>query len=180
MLSLLSVKQSIPKSLSIKWFSTNSISLLKKSIDENKPKKPMSAYFLFANEIRSTLKNENPEKSVIEIAKLTGDKWRSLNNSLKDNYINQYNSNLEKYQQLKIDYLKTLPPKKPSAPYLIFSNTLRNDVIKQNPDLLFADISKIISGKWKALSDDERKKFTDKFHEEFKNWKQLMVKFNQK
>jgi HMG (high mobility group) box len=46
--------------------------------DPNAPKKPMSAYMLFSNHIRATVKAENPSTSFGEVAKLISEKYKQL------------------------------------------------------------------------------------------------------
>ena len=50
----------------------------KKEKDENKPKRPQSAYFIWLNEHREEIKEENPGISITEISKLAGQRWREL------------------------------------------------------------------------------------------------------
>jgi len=50
----------------------------RKKKDENAPKRPQSAYFLWMNESRESIKEKNPGASVAEIAKKAGEMWREL------------------------------------------------------------------------------------------------------
>ncbi|XP_066990072.1 FACT complex subunit Ssrp1 isoform X1 [Macrobrachium rosenbergii] len=50
----------------------------KKEKDENKPKRPQSAYFLWLNEHRDQIKEENPGITITEISKVAGKKWKEL------------------------------------------------------------------------------------------------------
>lgn len=43
-----------------------------------KPKRPLSAYFLWLGENREQIKRENPGMKVTEIAKRAGELWRGL------------------------------------------------------------------------------------------------------
>jgi hypothetical protein len=54
--------------------------------DPNAPKKPLSAYFLFSQEERLKVKNENPDFSITEVAKELGKRWANLDPGLKQNY----------------------------------------------------------------------------------------------
>lgn len=44
----------------------------------DKPKRPLSAYMLWLNEIRVDIKRENPDFKVTEVAKKGGELWRGL------------------------------------------------------------------------------------------------------
>jgi len=52
-------------------------------------------------------------------------------------------------------------PKPPSA-YLIYSNAVRSDVQKKNPNLKMTDISKVIGQQWRGLTDAQRQPHVDK------------------
>jgi len=46
--------------------------------DPNAPKRNMSAYFLFSNAMRNTIKAQNPDASFGELAKLISQNYKSL------------------------------------------------------------------------------------------------------
>ncbi|KAH0479501.1 MAG: hypothetical protein KVP17_000831 [Porospora cf. gigantea B] len=54
------------------------------------PKRPMTAYFFYANEIRdkvtAEIKKVNPGAKVTDVAKEIGSKWRSLTENAKAKY----------------------------------------------------------------------------------------------
>lgn len=50
----------------------------KKQRDENMPKRPASAYFLWLNENRERIKKENPSFSIIDITKRAGELWKEV------------------------------------------------------------------------------------------------------
>lgn len=57
-----------------------------KKKDPNAPKKPMSAYFFFANELRPKLKVEKPELSILEQSKEAGRRWGAMDSAAKAKY----------------------------------------------------------------------------------------------
>ncbi|KAI3713545.1 hypothetical protein L1987_72123 [Smallanthus sonchifolius] len=69
----------------------------KKEKDPLKPKRPESAYFLFMNERRAALIAEN--KSVVEIAKITGEEWKNMTEKQKARYEKASKKKNEKYTQ---------------------------------------------------------------------------------
>ena len=69
--------------------------------DPNRIKKPLSAYMLFCNEERANVKKEFPEKSLGEISKVLGERWKSLDDSRKKQFI-------EQQAQLKLEYEQKL------------------------------------------------------------------------
>jgi len=69
------------------------------------PKRPLSSYIVFANEIRAGIQAENPEAPVYEIAKIIGAKWKTISNAEREKYKKQaeklkgeYKKKLEKHQ----------------------------------------------------------------------------------
>lgn len=50
----------------------------KKDRDENRPKRPMPAYFLWLNSTREEIKKDNPGISLPDLSKKAGEMWREL------------------------------------------------------------------------------------------------------
>lgn len=50
----------------------------KKEKDENKPKRPPTAFMLYLNANREKIKSDNPGIAVTDIAKKGGEMWRDL------------------------------------------------------------------------------------------------------
>ncbi|KAJ4872353.1 High mobility group B protein 7 [Raphanus sativus] len=73
----------------------------KTSASNNKPKRPLTAFFIFMNDFRKTFKEENPSSSVKDVAKQGGEKWKSLTEEEKKVY-------LDKAAELKAEYNKSL------------------------------------------------------------------------
>ncbi|XP_028110523.1 high mobility group B protein 3-like isoform X1 [Camellia sinensis] len=70
--------------------------------DPNKPKRPASAFFVFMEEFRKTYKEKHPNnKSVADVGKAGGDKWKSLSDAEKAPYV-------AKVEKRKTEYNKTL------------------------------------------------------------------------
>ncbi|KAJ4877493.1 High mobility group B protein 7 [Raphanus sativus] len=73
----------------------------KSSASNNKPKRPLTAFFIFMSDFRKTFKEENPSSSVKDVAKQGGEKWKSLTEEEKKVY-------LDKAAELKAEYNKSL------------------------------------------------------------------------
>ncbi|KAL1201150.1 High mobility group B protein 7 [Cardamine amara subsp. amara] len=73
----------------------------KSSSTSNKPKRPLTAFFVFMNDFRKTFKKENPYCNVKDVAKQGGEKWKSLTEEEKKVY-------LDKAAELKAEYNKSL------------------------------------------------------------------------
>ena len=46
--------------------------------DPNKPKRPQSAYFIWLNETRESIKEEFPGISVTDLSKKAGERWKEV------------------------------------------------------------------------------------------------------
>ncbi|CAI0408633.1 unnamed protein product [Linum tenue] len=67
----------------------------KKEKDPLKPKQPMSAFFIYSNERRSALVAEN--KTILEVAKITGEEWKNMTEKKKAPYEEIAKKNKENY-----------------------------------------------------------------------------------
>ena len=70
----------------------------KKEFDEKlPPKKPAGPFIKYANEVRSQVFAQHPDKSQLDLMKIIGDKWQSLDQSIKDKYIQEYKKAIQEY-----------------------------------------------------------------------------------
>ena len=53
---------------------------------------------------------------------------------------------------------KTKPKRKPNA-YMNFVKKMRHKVVKDFPDMTFTEIGSKLGEMWRALTDDEKKKY---------------------
>lgn len=209
----------------------------KKEKDPLKPKRPESAYFLFMNERRAALIAEN--KSVVEIAKITGEEWKNMTEKQKGCYEKKakkknekYNQEMEVYKQnkeeeaenakkeeeevlkiLKQEALQLLKkkektetiikktkekknkqkeekknkktddpnkPKRPPSSFLLFSKQARKDLAKEKPGISNAQLTALISVKWKELSEEEKQKWNGEAAEAMEAYKKEMEEYNKK
>merc|ERR1712098_219570 len=79
----------------------------KKPKDKNAPKRPSSAYFLFANEVRPTVMKQNPDGGIAVIGKAIGAMWGKLGESKKASYMKKAAGAREKWQKKVEAYKKT-------------------------------------------------------------------------
>lgn len=68
--------------------------------DENKVKRPLSAYLYFTKEFRAERAAKGLDNSKVnEVAKLAGEKWRSMNDEDKKPYLEKASIDKERYQR---------------------------------------------------------------------------------
>jgi high mobility group protein B1 len=73
----------------------------KSSSTSNKPKRPLTAFFIFMSDFRKTFKSEHNGSLAKDAAKIGGEKWKSLTEEEKKVY-------LDKAAELKAEYNKSL------------------------------------------------------------------------
>lgn len=81
--------------------------------DANKPKRPVSAYFVFLETFRQEFKEANPDaKGVTKLSKAAGAKWKSMTDQDKQCYIDEQKKRKESYDAEMADYAGDQAPEK--------------------------------------------------------------------
>lgn len=76
----------------------------KQKKDPNAPKRNMSAYFLYSVHIRPTIKEENPDASFGDVARLISARFKSLSAKEKKIWEDKAAEDKERYQRQMEDY----------------------------------------------------------------------------
>lgn len=160
----------------------------KKNKDPNRPKRNMSAFFLYSNANRERIKEENPEAKFGDIAKLLSVEFKAVSASERARWDQLAAEDKERYQAQMENYdpptesedsdsdsdaprgkkKKKKKKKDPNAPkrnqssFFLYSNATRNDVKVANPEAKFGQIAQIISRHFKALPEEERAYWDEK------------------
>jgi len=72
-----------------------------KKVDDGKPKRPMSAYFLWMNEVgRKSAKEKYPEAPITEVSKRCGEEWKAMDEATKKTWEKKQ---VEAKKQFEID-----------------------------------------------------------------------------
>tara|TARA_B100001094_G_C18172408_1_gene795901 strand:+ start:2009 stop:2434 length:426 start_codon:yes stop_codon:yes gene_type:complete len=82
----------------------DSFTKIKAKKDPNKPRRPLSSYTIFCNDIRDDLKKTNPKLSFGEMNKTLGQKWKELDD--KQKYIEMAQEERLKYDEEIEEYNK--------------------------------------------------------------------------
>lgn len=61
-----------------------------------------------------------------------------------------------------IDYTNVSQTKKPLIAYQIFNKEIFETLKRENPSASISEISKMVAAKWKQLSPEEKKKYSEK------------------
>merc|ERR1712038_1581604 len=76
----------------------------KKKKDPNAPKRNMSAFFLYSNDIRPTVKAENPDAKFGDIAKIISRQYKELSEREMEKYQKLAAEDKERYQREMQEY----------------------------------------------------------------------------
>ena len=153
--------------------------------DPNAPKKPLSAYFLFSQEERLKVKNENPDHSITEVAKELGRRWATLEPALKSAYENRYQDARKQYDSemshFKPQKKKKDPnaPKQPLSAYFIFSTEERLRVKDENPSYSICEVAKELGRRWAEMEPALKQRYQARAEEERQKYDVDMVSYRQ-
>eukprot|EP00550_Attheya_septentrionalis_P010954 CAMPEP_0198303466 /NCGR_PEP_ID=MMETSP1449-20131203/56897_1 /TAXON_ID=420275 /ORGANISM="Attheya septentrionalis, Strain CCMP2084" /LENGTH=214 /DNA_ID=CAMNT_0044005959 /DNA_START=1144 /DNA_END=1788 /DNA_ORIENTATION=+ len=169
----------------------------KKKKDPLKPKRNMSAFFLYSNAFRSEVKVKNPDVTFGEVAKILSAQFKQLPEKELKKWQKKADKDKLRYQEEMKDYVapedssddegpkkKKKKEKDPNRPkrnmsaFFLFSNANRAEVKTNNPEASFGDIAKLISKEFKALTEKDRKKWDKKAAKDKERYQEDMVRYN--
>merc|ERR1719375_1405996 len=161
----------------------------KKWKDPNKPKRAMSAFFCYSQAERPNVKANHPEASFGDVARILSSQYKALSEKEMKKWVKKAEQDKIRYQEEMKHYVPMDDPtggkrkkakKDPNAPkrnmsaYFLFSVHIRPSVKDENPEAAFGDIARIISAKYKALKDGERKVWEEKAAEDKERYQREM------
>jgi hypothetical protein len=139
----------------------------KKEKDPSLPARPSSSYIFFSTENRERIRRENPDLTNREIMPKIGEEWRALSDKEKEPYVKKAMLDKERFQKESESSGSSERKKEPKkdtgkkpTSYQIFQSRERPLIKKQNPTLKGAEISKELSSRWKNLTDEQKKSFS--------------------
>ncbi|GLD96085.1 hypothetical protein PINS_up004763 [Pythium insidiosum] len=161
--------------------------------DKNAPKRALSAFMFFSNDIRDTVKREMPELEFLQVSSEIGRRWKLTSAEDRRPYEELAAADKKRYLEEKEDYVpdqsfenargtrkKKDPnaPKRPLSAYFFFCNEIREQVRSENPNKKVTEIAQLLAERWRALPDKKRVKY-QKMHEEAKvRYEEQMDSYN--
>jgi len=159
----------------------------RKRKDPNEPKRTRTAYMYFMQEQRPEFKLKNPGQSFAEQNKQLSERWKLLTEEDKKTYTKLHDEDKLRYEKelasytppakesdsdsssdedkkRKVKKLKKDPnaPKRPANAYMFYQAEVRDAVKKEHTTKKVTEIAKLIGGKWRGLSAEEKKPYEDK------------------
>lgn len=145
----------------------------RKSLLKMGPKRPSSAYFFYCQAVRSDLQKEFPQMKVPEMQKKLGQNWKELTEEEKAPYKKQQQVAWDAYKVAREEYVRSLPPKKPSGPFVAYVMDQKERFFKKSSGkkLDLREITAMCVEEWKNLDEETKLKYNLSFKEKIKDWK---------
>lgn len=145
--------------------------------DKNAPKRPCSGYILFCNDHRDELKKKKPDLKFNEVSSYLSEMWRDASDKVRTKYNELSEKDRERYHNEMKDYVpvksesskdkkdkkeKTDKPKRNPSGYILYCNSVRDKVRKDNPSSNPKEITKILAEMWNSLNEKDKIVFNEK------------------
>lgn len=141
----------------------------KKVVDENKPKRPLTAFMRYSATRRSIIRKENPQHSMIDISKIIGEEWRNLGDDDKRPFHDAAEKDHEVYKVAKKAYDDS-KPKRPRTAYAFYMKENRARIAEEHPNESPRDLMKYIAEAWKKCDENEKSKYTKMAADDRERW----------
>ncbi|KAH3674431.1 hypothetical protein WICMUC_003268 [Wickerhamomyces mucosus] len=70
-----------------------------KYLSSRPPKRPLTAFLRYSQEVRPSITSQNPGVSVLEIAKIIGNQWKTLSGSEQQKYKDEYTNDIAEWKK---------------------------------------------------------------------------------
>lgn len=144
--------------------------------DPNRPKRAMSAYTFYMQQMHAIIRAKNPGMSMTEVTRNVGQQWTAMADADKVSYVNMAQKDKARHDAEMVNYVPPPPqliekgrkggklrfkkdpnaPKRPLTAYLIFTNEKRPALSANNSGLKLSEIAKKIGLMWGAMSDHDK------------------------
>jgi Chromatin-associated proteins containing the HMG domain len=158
----------------------------KKQRDPMAPKRNLSAYLLYQNAMRDQFKADNPGMTFGQLSKYTSHMYKSLTASERAEWDERAKRDKERYQEemkhyvpphgfdchgnLMVEYAAPRKnskkahkdpnmPKRARGSFVLFTKDERPKIQQENPQIKFTDLGAVLGKRWRALPEEERKKY---------------------
>jgi hypothetical protein len=144
--------------------------------DKNAPKRPCSGYILFCNDYREEVRRKNPELKFSELSSYLSGMWKEASEKIRNKYNEKSEKDRERYHQEMKEYVppkkeetekkekkekKDKPKRNPSG-YILYCNSVREKVRKNNPSFGPKEVTKRLAEMWNNLNEKDKMVFNEK------------------
>jgi len=166
------------------------------------PKKPMTAFFLYCEEQRPIIVKQLGEGAKVKgaVIKTAAAQWKELSEGSKAPFETkaaaakaEYDAALERFKQAGGEVVrkrkadkdakpkkdKNAPKKPAGGGYGQYMAENREKIVKSLPSgsNVISDTAKLAGAQWKALSDDEKKPYEERFLQKMQEYKAAMEEY---
>lgn len=144
----------------------------RKSLVKKGPKRPSSAYFFYCQKERKNLQQKYPGMLVPELQRKLGEQWRALSEEEKKPHLEAHRLAWEKYKVEKDEYMATLPPKKPSGPFVEFINSQKDRLVEKNQGkkLRMQELTRLCVEEWRNLDENTKLRYNLRHKQKIEEW----------
>jgi hypothetical protein len=133
---------------------------------DNKIKKFKSAYIIFSEDFRRSIKSQNIKLSSQEITKKIAETWKTLSETIKNEYREKEQKGRELFENKKKEAgtykykknIKNVKPKRFRTPFMFFMMSHREH-LRQNEKFKNIDMIKSLSERWNLMNEEEKKEY---------------------
>uniref|UniRef100_A0A7S3GKN9 HMG box domain-containing protein n=1 Tax=Palpitomonas bilix TaxID=652834 RepID=A0A7S3GKN9_9EUKA len=165
---------------------------------EGYPKRPPSAYGLYVRDKHKFWKEQRPDETSRERTKRIAEEWSVEDITTKEHYKEKSRLQFQEYKEKQKLWEANHPegrarivkmerevmvvrhpgkPKRPCSAYVLYANSIRHSVKRENPRMTGTDLCKCLAQKWKNLPKHERVKFVVQASEESKKYRALKKEY---
>jgi hypothetical protein len=138
----------------------------------------MTPVNLFINMNKKDWKGDIPNDRLFSVG---NEKWKNLEADEKKKYIDlAKQKNEEIKSKLNANKHKIEQPKRPIPSYCRYLKEMCEAFLKKNKDSFnFIEFSREISIKWKALNEDEKKKYQEAYQKDLEDYRKKLNEYNE-
>eukprot|EP00357_Protocruzia_adherens_P022439 CAMPEP_0114994314 /NCGR_PEP_ID=MMETSP0216-20121206/13053_1 /TAXON_ID=223996 /ORGANISM="Protocruzia adherens, Strain Boccale" /LENGTH=377 /DNA_ID=CAMNT_0002358127 /DNA_START=103 /DNA_END=1236 /DNA_ORIENTATION=- len=142
----------------------------KKNQEPQKPKRGLSAYMLYAKEVRDKVCGEFPELKTPDIMREIGRRWNNLDDEDKKTYQEQAEIDKERYKREQSEFLQeqiklngkkgkkdVTAPKRPLSAYMFYNKLVRDRVKEEmGGEIKVTEVMKEVGRRWVNMNDEDK------------------------
>lgn len=141
--------------------------------DPTRPKKPQSAFLLFAADKRDSIRTKYPDASLPERSKKLGELWKTLSASDKEPYESRAAVLKESYTKAIAEWTAQQPPKikRARSAYAFFMKDVRASLAAKFPDKNPRQLMSDVAAAWQNAEESTKNKYKQLAEEDKQRYK---------
>lgn len=148
-------------------------------IERNRPKRVITPYFLFLSERFDSIKQSDPNMTVVQVSAKLSSIWRTLTAEEKQKYTDRIRTEFRpKFEAARAEYAAQHPhpPKRPANSFIYYLLERRSQLTEKD-SMSIIDFSKQCSQEWKSLGDNEKAKYRQQYYDAVVKYRHELQEF---